>query len=207
VDIWEFVVDGNTVLADELVESTVMPFLGPSRTAEDVDKARAALELVYRDSGYKTVAVTIPRQSAADGVVQLKVEEGRVGHLTVVGSRFHSLDRIREGAPALAEGTVPDFDEVQKNIVALNQQADRRVTPALKAGTRPGTVDVDLVVDDKLPLHGWLELNNRYSQDTSELRSLVSLSYDNLFQRGHSLSLSFQTAPQNPDDAKVMFGT
>ena len=207
VDIWEFVVDGNTVLEDELVESTVMPFLGPSRTAEDVDKARAALELVYRDRGYKTVAVTIPRQSAADGVVQLKVEEGRVGHLTVVGSRFHSLDRIRDGAPALAEGTVPDFDEVQKNIIALNQQADRRVTPALKAGTRPGTVDVDLVVDDKLPLHGWLELNNRYSQDTSELRSLASLSYDNLFQRGHSLSLSFQTAPQNPDDAKVMFGT
>ena len=207
VDIWEFVVDGNTALEDELVESTVMPFLGPSRTAEDVDKARAALELVYRDRGYKTVAVTIPRQSAADGVVQLKVEEGRVGHLTVVGSRFHSLDRIRDGAPALAEGTVPDFDEVQKNIIALNQQADRRVTPALKAGTRPGTVDVDLVVDDKLPLHGWLELNNRYSQDTSELRSLASLSYDNLFQRGHSLSLSFQTAPQNPDDAKVMFGT
>lgn len=207
VDIWEFVIDGNTVLDAELVETTVTPFLGPARTAEDVDKARAALELVYRDRGFKTVAVTIPRQSAADGVVQLKVEEGKVGHLTVVGSRYHSIDRIRELAPALAEGTVPDFNAVQKDVIALNRQADRRVTPALKAGKRPGTVDVDLVVDDSFPLHGWLELNNRYSQDTSELRSLVSLSYDNLFQRGHSLSLSFQTAPQHPDDAKVMFGT
>lgn len=199
--------DGNTVLDDETIEAVLAPFMGPARTAEDVDKARGALEERYRDKGYRTVAVTIPQQKAEDGVVQLKVQESRVGHLNVVGSKYHSIDRIVESAPALAEGRVPDFDDVQKNLVTLNQQADRRVTPALKAGVRPGTVDVDLVVEDSLPLHGWLELNNRYSQDTSELRSLASLSYDNLFQRGHSLSLSFQTAPQNPDDAKVMFGT
>lgn len=207
VDVWEFVVDGNTVLDDETIEAVLAPFMGPSRTADDVDKARQALEGSYRDKGYKTVAVSIPRQSATDGVVQFQVQESRVGHLKVMGSRYHSIDRILESAPALAEGKVPDFDEVQKDLVALNQQADRRVTPALKAGMRPGTVDVDLVVEDSLPLHGWVELNNRYSQDTSELRSLTSLSYDNLFQRGHSFSLSFQTAPQNPDDAKVMFGT
>jgi hemolysin activation/secretion protein len=201
------VIDGNTVLDDAAIEAAVMPFLGAARTANDVDQARAALETVYRERGYRTVAVSIPRQSGADGVVQLKVEEARVGHLKVVGSRFHSIDRIREEAPALAEGQIPDFDLVQQDLVALNQQADRRITPALRAGVRPGTVDVDLVVDDTLPLHGWLELNNRYSQDTSELRALASLSYDNLFQRGHSLSLSFQTAPRETDDAQVFFGS
>jgi hemolysin activation/secretion protein len=205
LDVWEFVVDGNTVLDDETIESTLAPFMGPSRTAGDVDKARSALEDCYRDKGYRTVAVTIPQQKAADGVVLLKVQESRVGHLKVIGSKYHSLDRIVESAPSLAEGKVPDFKAVQNDLVTLNQQADRRVTPALKAGARPGTVDVDLVVEDSLPLHGALELNNRYSQDTSKLRSLASLSYDNLLQRGHSLSLSFQTAPQNPDDAKVMF--
>jgi hemolysin activation/secretion protein len=207
LDVWEFVVDGNTVLDDETIERTLAPFMGPSRTPDDVDKARSALEDTYRDKGYRTVAVTIPQQKAADGVVQLKVQESRVGHLKVIGSKYHSLDRIVESAPSLAEGKVPDFKAVQNDLVILNQQADRRVTPALKAGVRPGTVDVDLVVEDSLPLHGALELNNRYSQDTTELRSLASLSYDNLLQRGHSLSVSFQTAPQNPDDAKVMFGS
>jgi hemolysin activation/secretion protein len=207
VDIWEFAVDGNSVLDDAAIESALVPFMGPARTPDDVDKARAALENAYRERGYKTVSVAIPRQTVRDGIVALAVTEGRIGRLKVIGSRFHSIDRIKDAAPALAEGKVPDFDEVQQDIVALNQQADRRVTPALKAGSTPGTVDVDLVVDDSLPLHASLELNNRHSQDTSSLRAVVNLSYDNLWQRGHSLSLSFQTAPQETSDAKVFFGS
>jgi hemolysin activation/secretion protein len=102
---------------------------------------------------------------------------------------------------------VLNFDAMKKDLVKLNGQADRRVTPALKAGKQPGTVDVDLAVDDSLPLHGSLELNDRRSQDTSELRLLASLSYDNLWQLGHSLTVSYQTAPQNQSDARVLFAS
>ncbi|MDZ4079221.1 MULTISPECIES: ShlB/FhaC/HecB family hemolysin secretion/activation protein [Hydrocarboniphaga] len=207
LDIWEFAVDGNTVLDEDTIAAVLQPFMGEGRTPEDVDAARADLEKAYRERGYKTVSVSIPRQTVAEGVVTLQVTEGRIGHLNVIGSRYHSIDRIREQAPALAEGTVPNFNDLRDDIVRLNSQADRRVTPALKAGARPGTIDVDLAVSDDLPLHGSLELNNRQSQDTSELRSLATLSYGNLWQRGHSLSLSYQTAPRNTDDAKVFFGS
>lgn len=207
LDIWEFAVDGNSVLSAAEIIKALEPFLGLDRTPDDVDRARAALERHYRDRGYKTVSVAIPKQTVRDGVVVLEVTESRVGRLNVVGSEYHSLDQIKAEAPALAEGTVPDFNKVSSDIAALNQQADRRVTPSLKAGATPNTVDVDLVVDDDLPLHGSLELNNRRSQDTSNLRAVASLSYDNLFQRGHSVSASVQTAPENTDDAKVFFGS
>lgn len=207
LDIWEFAVDGNSVLDAAEIIKTLEPFLGLDRTPDDVDRARAALERYYRDHGYKTVSVAIPKQTVRDGVVVLEVTESRVGRLNVVGSAYHSLDQIKAEAPALAEGTVPDFDKVSSDIAALNQQADRRVTPSLKAGATPNTVDVDLVVDDNLPLHGSLELNNRRSQDTSNLRAVASLSYDNLFQLGHSVSASVQTAPENTNDAKVFFGS
>jgi hemolysin activation/secretion protein len=67
-------------------------------------------------------------------------------------------------------------------------------------------VDIDLNVEDKLPLHGSLELNNRYSSNTTPLRLNGALSYGNLFQLGHTLGLSCQIAPENPDDAKVFSG-
>ncbi|MBL6749570.1 MAG: ShlB/FhaC/HecB family hemolysin secretion/activation protein [Nevskia sp.] len=207
IDLWEIDVDGNTVLDAAAIDAIVAPFLGESRTFKDVDDARAALEEAYRDHGYKTVTVAIPRQTVHDGVVVLQVTEERVGHLTVVGSKYHSIDQIKLEAPSLAEGSVPDFNRVQKDIVALNGQPDRRVTPALKAGATPGTVDIDLVVEDHLPLHASAEINNRRSQDTSELRTLGTLSYDNLWQSGHSLSVSYQTAPQNQSDARVLFGS
>jgi hemolysin activation/secretion protein len=207
LDIFEYYVSGNTVLDPEVIAQACAPYLGEARTPDDVDRARAALEDAYRQRGYKTVGVSIPQQTVKGGVVRLEVVESRVGHLNVVGSKFHSIERIRTQVPSLAEGSVPNFSEVEQDIVAVNQQADRRVTPALKAGVAPGTVDVDLVVDDDLPLHGTVELNNRESQDTTALRAVVSTHYDNLWQRGHSLSLSTQLTPENVNDAQVFYGS
>ena len=71
----------------------------------------------------------------------------------------------------------------------------------------PGTVDVDLNVEDKLPLHGSVELNNRQSPETTPLRVNATIHYDDLWQLGHSLSFSYQVAPENPKDAQVFSGS
>jgi hemolysin activation/secretion protein len=184
-----------------------MPFLGPEKTAADLEQARAALESAYAAHGFKTVTVALGSSAPEHGIILLLVTEARIGHLNVVGSMYSSPDKIRAEAPSLAEGSVPNFNEVPKDIAALNQLPDRRVTPSLKAGNRPGTVDVDLDVVDHLPLHGSLELNNRQSEDTTPLRLVGSLSYDDLWQEGHSLSMSAQVAPQHPPDAKVFYAS
>ena len=67
-------------------------------------------------------------------------------------------------------------------------------------------MDIDLNVEDELPLHGSLELNNRYSADTTELRLNGALSYGNLFQKGHTIGANFQIAPENTDEALVYSG-
>lgn len=206
-DIDEFRVDGADTLPQITIEEAVYPFLGPGRTAEDVEKARASLEKSYHDRGYQTVNVSIPQQNVANRVVVLKVTEGKVGRLRVANSRYFDTDKIKKKVPSLKEGVVPNFDEVTKDLVALNQWPGRRVTPALRAGVTPGTVDVDLTVEDKLPFHGSVELSNRQSANTTATRLNTTLKYDNLWQLGHSISLSYQVAPQRPDDAQVISGS
>jgi len=204
--IQEYRVQGAHLLTKLEVEEAVYPFLGPERTAEDVDQARAALEKAYQAKGFQTVSVQIPPQQVKGGIVILQVIEGKVGRLRVKGARYFSPDQIKKAAPSLAEGTVPDFNKVSQDIVALNQLPDRRVTPTLRAGIEPNTVDVDLNVKDTLPLHGNLELNNRYSPNTTPLRLNGALSYSNLWQLGHSAGFSFQVAPENLNDAEVFSG-
>lgn len=201
--IQEYRVIGAHKLSPEEVEDAVYPFLGPGRTADDVEQARAALQQAYQAKGYQTISVQIPPQQVRGGVVVLQVVEGTVGRLRVHGARYFSPEQIKKAAPSLAEGTVPDFNKVSKDIVGLNQLADLRVTPTLRAGEIPNTVDVDLNVKDTLPLHGSLELNNRYSPDTLPLRINGVVSYNNLWQLGHSIGFSFQIAPQNSKDAEV----
>jgi hemolysin activation/secretion protein len=165
-----------------------------------------ALEKVYHDKGFETVSVGVPQQDPRHGVIRLAVMEGKVGRLRVNGARFFLPSKIKSEAPSLAEGNVPDMNRVKNEIIGLNRLADRRVTPVLRQGLEPGTVDIDLNVEDKLPLHGSLELNNRYSSNTTPLRLNGVLSYDNLFQKGHTGGLSFQVAPEHTDDAMVFSG-
>ncbi|WP_159289012.1 ShlB/FhaC/HecB family hemolysin secretion/activation protein [Methylosinus sporium] len=202
-DIDDFVVDGADRLTQLEVEEAIYPFVGPGRTAADVEKARAALEKAYRDKGLQTVAVSVPQQNPQGGVVVLKVAELKIGRLRVKNARFFDVDAIKAKAPSLKEGIVPNFDEVTKDIVALNQWPDRRVTPALRAGVAPGTVDVDLDVEDKFPVHASVEFNNRRSPNTTPQRIIGTARYNNLWQLGHSLSFTYQAAPQKRSDAEV----
>jgi len=202
-DILAFQALGSTQLSVSDIERAVYPFAGPQRTEADVESARAALQSLYDKRGFPTVSVTIPAQDARSGLITLKIDEQRIGRLRVVGAEHYSPDDVARAAPSLKEGSVPNFKDVQRDIVALNQLPDRRVTPEIKAGTAPGTVDVDLKVDDKLPLHGSLELNNRSSANTSDLRLTGTVRYDNLWQLGHSFTLTAQTAPERPSDARV----
>ncbi len=203
----EYTVQGNHLLSELDVDTAVYPYLGPGQSVRSVDAARAALQKAYADKGYQTVAVEIPPQHVVGGVVILQVVEEKVGRLHVNGSRYFSLDKIKQQAPSLAPGVVPNFNRIKHDIIALNQWPDRQVIPALQAGTQPQTVDVDLNVHDTLPLHGSLSLDNRYSQGTTPLRLNASLSYDNLWQRGDTVNMGFQIAPERPADALVFSGS
>ncbi len=199
----EYQVTGAKLLSEREIGEAVYPFLGPGRTPDDVDQARAALENIYKEKGYQSVSVEIPEQDGRGGVVFLNVVENKVGKLRVKGSRFLSLAKIKDQAPSLREGVVPNFNDVTRDIAALNTWPDRRVTPSLQAGEEPGTVDIDLTVEDTFPLHGSVELNNRYSPNTTPLRLDGALSYNNLWQLGHSLGGNFQISPENLDEVKV----
>jgi hemolysin activation/secretion protein len=202
-NILEFQVEGNSLLDETEIERAVYPWLGEGKGVKDVEGARKDLEKAYHDRGYLTVLVNIPQQKVSEGVVVLQVVEAPVGKLSVTGSQYHSPEAIRETVPQLAEGQVPDFNQVQKELAELNRSADRRVTPVLRASQTPGKVDVELQVKDELPLHASVDLNNHYSANTSHLRTSGEVRYDNLFQLGHSIDLQYQTSPLRPSDVRV----
>lgn len=199
----EYRVEGAKRLKNLEVEEAVYPYLGPERAPADVEQARLALEKIYHDKGFQTVSVVVPQQDPRYGVIRLEVVEGKVGRLRVHGARFFLPSRIKAQAPSVAEGTLPNLEDFKKDNVALNRNPDRRVTPSLRTGVEPGTYDIDLNVEDELPLHGSLELNNRNSADTTGLRLNGALSYGNLFQLGQTVGFNFQIAPQRLDDSAV----
>lgn len=203
--------DGNTVLSQKDIERAVYPFLGPDGTVEKVAGAARALEAVYREQGYPTVGVVVADQiqlQLTQGVARLEVFEQKVDRVRITGGRYFRNAQVRDAVPAVKPGSVLNAQALQRDLDELSRRSgDRSVRPVVKAGRAPGLLDVELQVEDTLPLHANLELNNFASANTSDLRLSATVEYRNLFQRQHSLSFNYQTAPENRSDVEVMSAT
>jgi hemolysin activation/secretion protein len=204
-EVSEIRVLGNSVLPAVQVERVIYPFVGPNRTIADLNAARAALETAYHKQGYGTVFVDLPEQRVVGGLVRLKVTEGRLEDVHITGTRYYSNAQILAAVPEAKAGTVPNLPKLQEQIAAANAiTADRSVAPVLKAGSQPGTVDLALNVQDRLPVRASIEFNNQQSEGTKPLRGLVSLGYDNLFGRFDQLSIQYEDSPQAPGEVGVL---
>jgi len=212
-----FKVNGNTLLPEKpIMLDEEMPilipnladileeFAGENKSITDVEAARVKLEKTYHDLGYPTVLVNVPDQTLENGVVVLEVVEGKVRRVRVTGNRYFTMADIVKDTPSLKPGAIIYLPRLQEELMVVNTHPDMKVEPTLMPGKDFGTVDVELKVEDKMPLHGNLELNNRASVDTTDLRLNGMLRYDNLWQKGHSLSGQFQTTPEDTNEVQVL---
>jgi hemolysin activation/secretion protein len=203
-DLMEFDVQGNSVLPAAVIESVLYPFLGPGKSIEVVEQARSALEKVYQDRGFITVSVDIPEQKVDGGLVILQVMEGRVGRSTTRGGRYFASSDIRRVVTEANEGTVLNAKTLQAQLGLVNRGADVSVQPMLKPGKTPGTVDVELNIDDKLPVHGSVSLSNYNTLNTTNARLSGEVRYDNFMRSRHSLGVSAMVSPQNLDELRIL---
>ncbi len=199
-----FSVEGNSLLPAGEIAAVLDPLAGNRKTSTDVEKARSILEKLYRDTGYPTVMVNIPEQAIDSGTIRLQVVEGRVRLLRITGNRYFTMEKIVRDLPSFAPGEIPYMPTARRELTKINRNPDFKVAPVLSPGKYPGTVDVEMKVKDRLPLHGNLEVNNRASHGTSDLRLNAGLHYDNLWQQEHSISFQYQTAPLDPKEVQAL---
>jgi hemolysin activation/secretion protein len=205
-DVLEFRVLGNTVLPQLDIEKAVYPHLGPNKSLQDVDGARASLEKAYKDAGYGTTLVDIPEQNVDSGIVRLQVTEGKLDRIRVEGARYVSAKDIRERLPEARQGEAPSLPVLQAQVNQYNLEApgNRSIVPVLAPGRQPGTMDLTVRVDDHLPVSASLEVNNQYSADTTSLRASASLAYNNLFDHLDKVSIQYQTSPQDTSEVSLL---
>jgi hemolysin activation/secretion protein len=203
-EIREYLIEGNTIFHDDRLLPVLKPFSGAGKSSDDVEKARSALEKYYHERGYPTVLVNIPRQTVEAGMVRLEVIESVIRRVKVVGNRYFTRERLLREMPAFRPGEILYLPRVKEQIARANRSQDIKVAPVLSPGRKVGTIDVELHVKDKLPLHGSLELNNRSTHTTTDRRLNAMLRYDNLWQREHAIVVQYQTSPEDTDEVKLL---
>ena len=201
--IFSYTIEGNTLLEKGPIIDVLEEFTGDHKTAGDVELARDALERLYHESGYPAVLVNIPEQTVDSGAVRLEVIESRIRRVLVSGNKYYTMEKIRGEMPSIQPGNILYLPKVRKDLARLNGKPDLKVGIVLIPGRELGTIDVELKVEDGLPLHGSLDLNNRSTHTTTDLRLNGQIRYDNLWQKDHSVSAQFQTSPEKTNEVRL----
>ena len=131
-DIWEYRVEGNSLLDTAAIESALYPYLGTGKNIETVESARDFLQQLYKQKGYPIVVVKIPEQNVIGGIVKLQVIEGRIHRTKISGNQYFSRRAMRDEVPSLAQGQPLNMVAVRNEIDDLNRlNSYRQVTPVI----------------------------------------------------------------------------
>jgi hemolysin activation/secretion protein len=190
-----FHVEGNTVLPPAEL-GMLTNYTGTNVDFSRLREGLIRLQMRYHDLGYSSISVTLPPQKLTNGIVQVKVIEGRLSKIIIHGNRYFSDANIRRSLPSLTTNILVNDKWFQPELNQANASRDRQIYPVIAPGPDPGTTELTLNVKDRLPLHGRVEVNDKSQPDTPLLRLDTAVEYDNLWQHEHQIGFDYNFSPQ-----------
>jgi hemolysin activation/secretion protein len=156
----EFRVVGSTVFGQDELQAAVAPWTHRSLRSEDLAAVQRALTALYLERGYVNSGAVLPDQDAADGVVEVRIVEGRLTAIEIRGARRFRESRLR-GRVALGAGIPLDVHALEEQLEMLQQ--DPRIESLrarLAPGERPGEARLLLEVEEASPWRALGEVSN-----------------------------------------------
>jgi hemolysin activation/secretion protein len=188
---------GDTLLSTNTLMSIFAKRTGTNVALSDITQAASDLQMEYRNRGYPTVNVTIPPQQLTNGIVKIRVFQGRLSEILVTQNRYFSSNNVMRTLPSLRTNMILHSAIFQAELDRANANQDRQIYPRLEPGLEENTTALRLTVNDRLPLHAKVDFNNQSSPGTPELRLNTSVSYQNLWQLEHSVGVQYSFSPES----------
>jgi hemolysin activation/secretion protein len=176
----DFQITGSTAFSDEELARVTTPYLGRPLGAEDFERLRQQLTLLYVDAGYLNSGAVLPDQDVREGVVRYQIVEGRLTGVDVDGNRWfrdgYLKSRILRGAHAPL-----DVKDLERELELLQQDPRiRRVEAELLPGERPGDAHLRTRFEEELPFFASLESSNYDSPSIGAYRIQLDAADRNL---------------------------
>jgi hemolysin activation/secretion protein len=188
---------GDTLLSFDTLMAIFAKRTGTNVTVSDITQAASDLQMDYRNRGYPTVKVVIPEQKLTNGIVKIRVFEGRLSEIIVAQNHYFSSNNVMRALPSLRTNIILNGPLFQAELDRANRNQDRQIYPQIEEGLQENTSVLHLQVKDRLPLHAKVDFNNLSSPGTPDLRVNTSASYQNLWQLEHAVGLQYSFSPES----------
>jgi hemolysin activation/secretion protein len=179
----------NWIFSPEDLKELIRSYLGKNIDVAELANVTGVITKYYKSKGYFLSRAYIPPQTIKDGIVMIRVREGRLGEVIINGNKRFRRDLIRNTLKVIrGEGAVRTAD-VERALLLLMDYPGLTVKATFKPGERPGTSDIVIDVTEAPVVAGSCDYNNFGSRFVSRDRFGVAASANNLAGRGDALSI------------------
>lgn len=185
---------GNTVLNSEAIALILQPLQGQSVTSEQVKAAAEAITQLYISNGYINSLAQFDQtdpQSIVDGVAQIKVIEGQIERVDIVGTVQTNPDYVRSRVElGISEPFNANSVEDQLRLLKADPLF-KNIASSLKPSSEAGKSLLVVQVEEANQFGGSVSFDNYSPVAVGSERMGAALTYRNLTGFGDLLAASY----------------
>jgi hemolysin activation/secretion protein len=182
---------GSTVFTPEELATVAEPYTNREITSEDLEALRLALTFYYINHGYVTSGAIIPDQDVIEGVITIRIIEGKLTRIDIEGTYWFRPSYF-ENRIGLAAGPPVNVRSLQERLQLFQADARiERINAELRPGAAPGESTMNVRVAERRPIKGWFEYNNYMAPGVGSNQVFATVTHQNLFGLGDPLTVRY----------------
>jgi hemolysin activation/secretion protein len=179
--------DESRFIGADRLEALTQALVGQEVSFEDINDLVDSINAIYERRGLITARAIVPPQRIDNGVLRIRLVEGRLGRLELQGRTYTSEAFLRD-VVALDPGDVIDVPALRARMRAVNRLTNVQLGAQLRGGQGFGETDLVVGVGEPVRITGQVFADNNGSESTGEEQLGVYSAWNGPLRRGDALS-------------------
>jgi hemolysin activation/secretion protein len=200
-------ITGSTVFKAGELEQIAAPFENRELMSTDLEELRQRLTRFYIEQGYINSGAVIPDQKVVDGVVEIRIVEGRLTRTDIEGTVHFDKDYFSDRI-ALSSGPPLNLRDLEQRLqILLGNPMVASMNAQVVPGERPGEAVLRAQVQEAPRYELSAIADNKLAPSLGEVKLTLLGAMNNLIGRGDQLGAEFGYAEGIPHDLRLRYRT
>jgi len=181
--------EGNVAVSSDEIRKRIQEFSGKKLSISEIYEMCRIIDRHYAEKGYFLARSYPPPQDVRDGVLVIKILEGKIGTIRIEGNKHYSTKFIRRYFESFCNESL-NYNDFLKALLLLNENSDLSAGVLFEKGKEVGTADLIVQVKDKRPIHLYFNENNYGRNLTTNSQLGGRFDFGNCIVNGDTFSVA-----------------
>lgn len=164
LNVKRFAVTESNILSEQEIRTIVGPLEGRRVSLQEIFDAVEAINALYKEKGFIAAKAILPPQKVKQGVVRIRLIEGRIERITIENNLSTDGAFITERLDS-KPGELVEISQLEKDLFYFNTINDIQLRAVLKPGEIAGTTDYVIQAIEPERYDAYFFLDNAGTQD------------------------------------------